>query len=122
MFTVITLIYWLGYYCYVAISLELQGPVFLHEPSQNVDFANSTGAVIPCSAHGKPFPTITWSVNDRTTVSDIPGLRYVRSDGSLVFLPFQAHDFRQNIHDASYRCIASNSVGVIGSREVKVRG
>ncbi|GIY99783.1 hypothetical protein CEXT_508101 [Caerostris extrusa] len=35
--------------------------------------------------------------------------------------PFAAEDFRQGVHDAVYRCVASNIVGSIISREVHVK-
>ncbi|XP_022242324.1 Down syndrome cell adhesion molecule homolog [Limulus polyphemus] len=123
MFTALSFLCCLGYCYHVTVAVDRQkGPVFLQEPPHNIDFSNTTGAVIQCLAHGNPSPTVSWSVNDRIAVSDVTGLRYVRSDGALVFPPFRGEDFRQEIHDATYRCIASNSVGTIGSREVKVKG
>lgn len=41
-------------------------------------------------------------------------------NGSLVFLGFPAQDYRQDVHGAAYRCRASNSVGVVLSREMHV--
>ncbi|GIX71256.1 down syndrome cell adhesion molecule-like protein Dscam2 [Caerostris extrusa] len=53
---------------------------------------------------------------------DVPGLRYTRSDGTLVFLPFMRNDYRQDVHDTVYQCLASNSIGSVISREVHVKG
>lgn len=106
----------------ITLSLEQQGPFFIHEPPDRVDFANSTGTVISCSAQGNPIPSIRWVNREGDEVTDVAGLRHVRPDGSLVFLPFRAEDFRQDVHDATYKCLASNAVGVVGSRNVQVRG
>ncbi|XP_035206743.1 Down syndrome cell adhesion molecule-like protein Dscam2 [Stegodyphus dumicola] len=95
---------------------------FVNEPAEHVDFYNTTGAVIPCTARGDPAPAIRWETRDGSPVKDVPGLRHIRPDGSLVFSPFHADHYRQDVHAAVYRCTASNSAGVIGSRDVHVRG
>lgn len=101
---------------------EIQnGPTFINEPPSHVDFHNTTGNVISCSAQGTPTPLVFWTSQDGTPLREIPGLRHVRPDGSLVFPPFRAEDYRQDVHDDIYRCVASNSVGIILSREVQVR-
>ncbi|XP_023243550.1 Down syndrome cell adhesion molecule-like protein Dscam2 [Centruroides sculpturatus] len=101
---------------------EIQnGPTFINEPPSHVDFHNTTGTVISCSAQGTPTPLVFWTSQDGTPLREIPGLRHVRPDGSLVFPPFRAEDYRQDVHDDIYRCVASNSVGNIFSREVQVR-
>lgn len=38
--------------------LDLQGPVFLHEPPHKVEFSNNTGGHIECSGHGSPPPEV----------------------------------------------------------------
>lgn len=38
--------------------LDLQGPVFSHEPPHKVEFSNSTGGHIECSGHGSPEPEV----------------------------------------------------------------
>ncbi|KAJ9581505.1 hypothetical protein L9F63_023319 [Diploptera punctata] len=48
-------------------------------------------------------------LSDGTRVNDIPGMRKILHNGTLVFLP------------AVYLCVASNSVGMIVSRKVHVR-
>ncbi|XP_075216136.1 cell adhesion molecule Dscam2-like [Lycorma delicatula] len=42
-------------------------------------------------------------------------------NGSLYLLPFSAENFRSDIHSTTYRCVASNSIGIIISRECKLR-
>ncbi|XP_022240089.1 Down syndrome cell adhesion molecule-like protein Dscam2 isoform X2 [Limulus polyphemus] len=94
---------------------------FVIEPPYRVDFYNSNGTVIPCSASGEPLPiTVNWESHDGAYVTNITGLRSVRPDGKLVFPPFSAKDYRQDIHATTYRCVLSNSVGKISSRDVHV--
>nr|CAD7393494.1 unnamed protein product [Timema cristinae] len=39
---------------------HVQGPVFLQEPPSWLEFSNTTGAMLSCSAHGSPPPDIRW--------------------------------------------------------------
>ncbi|CAG7699063.1 unnamed protein product [Allacma fusca] len=100
---------------------EENGPVFVKEPPSKVDFSNSTGAEIPCQARGNPQPEIIWLRADGTAVGDVPGLRQVLASGALVFPPFRAEDYRQEVHAQTYICLARNTVGTIHSRDVHVR-
>ncbi|CAH1394254.1 unnamed protein product [Nezara viridula] len=45
----------------------------------------------------------------------------VLHNGSLYIHPFPSSELREEIHKTSYRCIASNPVGQILSRECKLR-
>ena len=63
---------------------------------------------------------IRWQHEDGTPAIDVPGLRYVRLDGSLVFQPFRADQYRQDVHAATYRCTATNTFGTLASRDVYV--
>ncbi|XP_050305202.1 cell adhesion molecule Dscam2 isoform X24 [Anthonomus grandis grandis] len=100
---------------------DTAGPVFLKEPPNRVDFSNTTGAVVECSASGNPPPDIIWVRSDGTAVGDVPGLRQVLANGNLVFPPFRAEDYRQEVHAQVYTCLAKNSIGSIHSRDVNVR-
>uniref|UniRef100_A0AAR5PMB5 Down syndrome cell adhesion molecule-like protein Dscam2 n=1 Tax=Dendroctonus ponderosae TaxID=77166 RepID=A0AAR5PMB5_DENPD len=100
---------------------DTAGPVFLKEPPNRVDFSNTTGAVVECSASGNPPPDIIWVRSDGSAVGDVPGLRQVLANGNLVFPPFRAEDYRQEVHAQVYACLAKNSVGSINSRDVNVR-
>ncbi|CAL1268402.1 unnamed protein product [Larinioides sclopetarius] len=102
-------------------SSERRGPFFTVEPESHVEFMNSSGAAIACSSQGNPSPQITWIKKDGTPVSDVTGLRHVRPDGTLVFQPFRAEEYRQDVHSAIYRCVARNVVGAIASKDVNVR-
>nr|AVV62006.1 Dscam [Limulus polyphemus] len=103
-------------------ALSREGPTFVTEPPGIANFANDTGTVIPCSAQGNPPPAVTWTKENEEIVTNVPGLRYVRPDGSLVFTQFGAKEYRQDVHDTTYRCVASNAVGTVGSRIVRVKG
>nr|CAD7393848.1 unnamed protein product [Timema cristinae] len=49
------------------------------------------------------------------------GVRMVLRNGTLVLLPFPPAAYRQDIHSTVYRCMATNAVGRIVSRDVQVR-
>lgn len=100
---------------------DTKGPVFLKEPINRIDFSNSTGAVVECRASGNPAPELIWIRSDGTAVGDVPGLRQVLSNGNLVFPPFRAEDYRQEVHAQVYACLAKNQFGSIISRDVNVR-
>lgn len=99
---------------------HLRGPSFLIEPSSRVEFSNSSGAWLDCAATGSPPPVIDWSTADGLPVRDISGVRRVLGNGTLVLLPFPAAAYRQDVHSTIYRCVASNSVGKVLSRDVQV--
>ncbi|XP_034655548.1 Down syndrome cell adhesion molecule-like protein Dscam2 isoform X7 [Drosophila subobscura] len=100
---------------------HLRGPGFVMEPPGRVEFSNSSGGWLDCSASGSPQPTIDWVHADGTAVTEIHGVRRVLRNGTLVLMPFAAAAYHQDIHNTIYRCIASNSVGRIVSRDVQVR-
>lgn len=97
------------------------GPIFVTEPPNRVDFSNTTGASVSCGARGAPAPDVMWLRADGTAVGDVPGLRQVTAAGELVFPPFRAEDYRQEVHAMVYVCMARNTVGSILSRDVNVR-
>lgn len=74
-----------------------------------------------CRASGNPPPELIWVRSDGTAVGDVPGLRQVLTNGNLVFPPFQAEDYRQEVHAQVYACLAKNQFGSIISRDVNVR-
>lgn len=41
-----------------ATSLDLQGPIFVHEPAYKVEFSNNTGGHVHCSGHASPYPEV----------------------------------------------------------------
>ncbi|KAH8316801.1 hypothetical protein KR074_008628 [Drosophila pseudoananassae] len=91
------------------------------EPPGRVEFSNSSGGWLDCSASGSPQPTIDWVHADGSAVTEIHGVRRVLRNGTLVLMPFAAAAYHQDVHNTIYRCIASNSVGRIVSRDVQVR-
>ncbi|XP_050445648.1 cell adhesion molecule Dscam2 isoform X4 [Cataglyphis hispanica] len=100
---------------------HLRGPSFVLEPPSRIEFSNSSGAWLDCTASGSPSPNIDWSTADGHPVNDVSGVRRVLRNGTLVLLPFPAAAYRQDVHSAAYRCVASNSVGRVLSRDVQVR-
>jgi hypothetical protein len=108
---------------------DLKGPVFVKEPENRIDFSNSTGAVVECRATAHPTAEIIWITyrsdnakgSKMQAVGDVPGLRQVLPNGNLVFPPFRAEDYRQEVHAQVYACLAKNSIGTIISRDVHVR-
>jgi len=103
------------------VAASFVGPAFLKEPPSRVDFANETGARIDCSADGSPPPSISWLSGDGKPVGPIPQTRELLANGSLHFPPFRPSGYRHDVHAATYRCVAENSVGRIHSRDVRVR-
>ncbi|XP_055679736.1 cell adhesion molecule Dscam2 isoform X1 [Lutzomyia longipalpis] len=97
--------------------LDLQGPVFLHEPPHRVEFSNNSLTTIECSGSGSPAPEVEWS-----PVLPHQDLVFPLSNGSLLFYPFSAEKYRHEIHSTVYRCKLKNLVGAIISREVHVKG
>lgn len=100
---------------------HLRGPSFVMEPPSRLDFSNSSGGWLDCSATGTPHPSIDWISIDGTSIGDVSGVRRILRNGTLALLPFPAAAYRQDIHNTIYRCVASNSVGRIISRDVQVR-
>merc|ERR1719461_1247510 len=100
---------------------DTSGPVFIQEPPNNVDFSNTTGTKIICQARGVPLPNITWTKSNGEPIGTVPGLRQVMDNGNLIFPPFQASDYKQEVHAQTYRCTAENELGRIQSRDVHVR-
>ncbi|XP_055380718.1 cell adhesion molecule Dscam2 isoform X2 [Condylostylus longicornis] len=98
-------------------ALDLQGPVFLHEPPHKVEFSNNSGAIIECSGNGSPPPEVEW-----TTIPSSQDLVFTLQNGSLMFYPFTAEKYRHEVHATVYRCKLKNLVGTILSREVHMRG
>uniref|UniRef100_T1JES3 Down syndrome cell adhesion molecule-like protein Dscam2 n=1 Tax=Strigamia maritima TaxID=126957 RepID=T1JES3_STRMM len=93
---------------------------FENEPPFRVEFSNSTGTKIPCTTNA-PM-NISWILIDGTPVSNVNRLRHVANDGTLVFPPFEAKDYRQDVHAVTYKCMATRAAGTIISREVHVQG
>ncbi|KAK3920463.1 Down syndrome cell adhesion molecule-like protein Dscam2 [Frankliniella fusca] len=100
---------------------SVRGPSFLMEPPTRLEFSNSTGGRLDCTATGSPPPSVSWVTGDGTRVGDVGAVRRVEANGSLILLPFAAAAYRQDVHSATYRCVAANAVGAIISREVLVR-
>lgn len=44
----------------------MQGPVFIQEPPHRVEFSNSSGGKVDCTAHGSPPPEVEWILGDGT--------------------------------------------------------
>ena len=105
---------------------DVLGPHLVSEfSSASVKFSNSTGHVLDCQVRGQPPPSVRWfyqtSSGFEQEVSPVDRLRtIVTSNGSLVFPPFQAVQFRPDVHNVAYRCRASNIFGSIASTVIHV--
>lgn len=94
---------------------------FSIEPPNLVRFSNNTGVIIRCQVDSELKIITSWiSADTKLPIEDINKLRYQRTDGSLYFPPFALHQFRPNVHQASYQCVGKNKYGIILSRIVKV--
>ena len=105
----------------IALGFDYQGPFFIDEPPNKVEFLNSTGTVINCLARGFPYPRVKWYTKNGLEAINIPNVRQVGIDGSLIFSPFFSAQYIPDIHDTIYRCEASNKVGTIVSRDCRVK-
>ncbi|XP_069681715.1 cell adhesion molecule Dscam1-like isoform X3 [Periplaneta americana] len=104
-----------------AMPPHIQGPVFLQEPPPWLEFSNSTGAMLSCSAHGSPPPEIRWVDSSDKELPHLPRLRELLPNGSLYFPPFPPEDYNPELHAATYRCRATNPAGSIVSRDCRLR-
>ncbi|KAK8732447.1 hypothetical protein OTU49_007098, partial [Cherax quadricarinatus] len=89
------------------------GPVLVEPPPGLLTFTNTSGAVLGCLARGDPPPQVTWLNLDHSPVNNIPGVREVLTNGSLMIWPFSGTDYRQDVHAAVYQCRAANPTGVV---------
>ncbi|XP_069950892.1 cell adhesion molecule Dscam2-like [Cherax quadricarinatus] len=89
------------------------GPRLVEPPPGLVTFTNTSGAVLGCLARGDPPPMITWLNLDHSPVTNIPGVREVLTNGSLMIWPFSGTDYRQDVHASVYQCRAANPSGVV---------
>uniref|UniRef100_T1JL89 Ig-like domain-containing protein n=1 Tax=Strigamia maritima TaxID=126957 RepID=T1JL89_STRMM len=103
------------------MATDPEGPSFTVEPPSFADFSNNTGIRLPCAAQGSPSAEVSWMYMDGTRITSVVRLRHVHPNGTLVLLPFRAEDYRQDVHATIYKCRASNQVGVIVSRPVRLR-
>ncbi|KAL1130470.1 hypothetical protein AAG570_011718 [Ranatra chinensis] len=91
------------------------------EPPSRLEFSNSSGGWLDCSATGHPQPQIDWLSLDGSPLAEVPALRRSLRNGTLLLMPFSAELYRQDVHSAIYRCSATNAVGTVVSRDVHVR-
>ncbi|XP_021939407.1 Down syndrome cell adhesion molecule-like protein Dscam2 isoform X3 [Zootermopsis nevadensis] len=113
----------LNVFSHIGVSglMDGQGPLLVLEPPPRLEFSNSTGSRLDCTARGSPMPSVHWLLADGTPANSISGLRYQLPNGSLSFPAFSAAEFRPDVHRAVYRCVASNALGRVLSRDVRLR-
>lgn len=98
-------------------------PTFTSAFADKVVFVNTIGEMLPCTAAGRPAPAVEWiwADNGRPVVS-VHGLLEPLGNGSLRFLPFADAAYSEAVHSAvSLRCRATNDVGTVVSKLVRVR-
>lgn len=118
-------------------------PVFRLQPPNVIHYLNTQGTTLVCLASASPKATITWYssqigldvsqlsalsgdnlLNDPNSrlVTNITNTRLILQDGAAIrLLPFKESQFRQDVHTAEYRCVASNRVATIHSKSVSVQ-
>jgi len=98
-------------------------PTFTSAFADRVVFVNTAGALLPCTAAGRPSPTVTWVWSDSgRPVTGVPRLVEPLGNGSLRFLPFADAAYSEAVHSAvRLRCHATNDVGTVVSKLVRVR-
>lgn len=104
---------------------EILGPQLVSDfTTTSVKFSNATGYVLDCESRGQPPPKVRWfqltSSGFEQEVSSIDRLRSVAVNGSLIFPPFQAVQFRPDVHNIAYRCRASNVFGSVASPVIHI--
>ncbi|GAB6024302.1 hypothetical protein CHUAL_008994 [Chamberlinius hualienensis] len=115
--------------CACVLCLEIgSGPRLVINLPDQVDFSNDTGVMLECRGSGNPPPEVRWLGSDGLTLSSkaeddllVVQLRSVLPNGSLIFYPFSAVDYRQDVHAATYRCQLTNVIGTVTSNDVTVR-
>lgn len=65
-------------------------------------------------------PSSDW-LNENLKLKELPGLRYIRSDGALVFPPFASSFYSPSVHHTGYICIAWNQAGTILSSQINIK-
>ena len=63
---------------------------------------------------------IDW-LNEHFKLKELPGLRYVRGDGALVFPPFASSFYSPSVHHTGYVCVAWNQGGTIISAQINIK-
>jgi len=98
-------------------------PTFTSSFADRVVFVNTAGALLPCTAAGRPSPAVTWIWADSgRPVLGVRRLLEPLGNGSLRFLPFADAAYNEAVHAAvSLRCQATNDVGTVVSKLVRVR-
>ncbi|KAL1476140.1 hypothetical protein MTO96_018761, partial [Rhipicephalus appendiculatus] len=96
------------------------GPRLLEPLVSELRFSNTTGASVNCAVAGQPPPRVTW-LREGVEVEPLQKLLLIFPNGTMLFPPFGASQFRQEVHGAIYRCRAENVFGAILSTEVRVR-
>ncbi|XP_067127158.1 cell adhesion molecule Dscam1-like isoform X1 [Centruroides vittatus] len=122
-FSLLLLIYYVSSLASSSVSIRRdtrEGPKITSQPPLVVEFTNSTGSLVTCSARGNPTPIIRWIKTDGTDVTRIQGLRHVLSNGTLYFPPFSARSYRQDVHSTIIHCSASNSLGTVISTAIRL--
>ncbi|XP_068213179.1 cell adhesion molecule Dscam2-like isoform X2 [Palaemon carinicauda] len=95
------------------VSATPSGPILVEPPPGLVTFTNTTGAILDCLARGDPTPQVEWLHLNQSPVTNIPGVREVLTNGSLVVWPFSGNEYRQDVHASVYQCRASNPTGIV---------
>ncbi|KAJ8348887.1 hypothetical protein SKAU_G00274760 [Synaphobranchus kaupii] len=93
------------------IRVVVSSPTIDEEATEDIVLATGSDAYIPCTAKGKPKPTIQWTIPDEEKSEAFPFVRgriSVFSNGTLFVRNISQTD------SGTYRCSATNQAGAIG--------
>ncbi|GFV26748.1 hypothetical protein TNCV_2904221 [Trichonephila clavipes] len=69
---------------------DARGPIFRNEPPSRIEFSNSSGTELRCSADGVPTQEYLGKTRDGIVTKDVPGLETCDLMEHLCSLPFRS--------------------------------
>ncbi len=107
--------------CFYFLFLKGFQTLYFTEEPKSIRFSNTETKEIHCKANGRQKPKISWLNKNGGLVKNVTDIRSITQDGRLVFHPFDASSYNQDIHFNVYQCKAENNVGVLLSAPVLIQ-